>query len=318
MTRQNLCPNPAAKNNTTGYSGSAAIARVTDLPAPCPRATGIRVSGGGYIATPIAVCAPGDVFTVSFYGHNGGSFSESDKTVYVSYTQSAGGDLFPQTFTFALGAIGNVARASFTTAAAPANATGIYLVWDAVGVGYGMTSLLFEKVGALADYADGDSSGWVWDGADGNSTSSESAAVPAEGAVALGLDLAVAATGGRASSALAGVGLDLALSTAGQSPAAGVAALTLGLALDSTGARTSAGEAGVNLALAPSASGARSADGSVAVGLNLAVSAAGVGDLVIARSGHPRVASAIEPSPIASSGPASRILSTTQPQPWEV
>ena len=259
MTRQNLCPNPAAKNDTAGYGGSATFARSTDFPAPCPRSTGVRLSGGGYITTPIAACAPGDVFTVSFYGHNGGAFFEFGKTVYISYTRSAGGDVFPETFSFALGDIGNVVRGSFTTQPAPADATGLYLVWDALGPGYGMTSLLLEKAPALADYADGDTSGWAWDGADGNSTSSELAVLPAEGSAAFLLGLAPAAQGARTS--------------------AGAAALALGLGVDASGARTSAGAAALALGLAPAAAGARASAGASAFALNLALAAHGAGEV---------------------------------------
>jgi hypothetical protein len=236
MTRQNLCPNPAAKNDTAGYNGSSTFARSTDFPAPCPRSTGVRLSAGGYLTTPIAACAPGDVFTVSFYGHNGGAFFEFGKTVFISYTRSAGGDVFPETFSFALGDPDSVVRGSFTTQPAPALATGLYLVWDSLGAGYGMTSVLLEKVPALADYADGDTSGWEWDGADGNSTSSELAVLPAEGSAAFTLDLGLAAQGARTAAGAAGLSLGLGVGADGARGSAGAAALTLSLALATTGA----------------------------------------------------------------------------------
>jgi len=172
MTRQNLIPNPAAKVNATGYSGSAAPARATDFPANMPRQTGVRATGSGFIQTPAAPCAAGDVFTVSFYQHNGSSAFQFTRTVYIAYTRSAGGDTFPETFTTPqLGDIGASNRVSFTTAAAPANATGIYLVWDSLVTGLGMTAVLLEKVSALDAYGDGDVPGWQWDGAAGNSAS---------------------------------------------------------------------------------------------------------------------------------------------------
>lgn len=236
MARQNLAPNPAAKHDTAGYGGSATIGRATDFPVGCPRSTGVRLSSGGYLTTPAAACAPGDVFTVSFYGHNGGAFFEFGKTVYISYTRSAGGDTFPETFNFALGDIGNVVRASFTTQPAPADATGIYLVWDALATGYGMTGLLLEKTGTLQDYADGDTSGWAWDGADGNSTSSELAVLPAEGSAAFTLALDPAAAGARASAGAAALALGLDPAAAGARTSGGSAALRLGLHVAATGA----------------------------------------------------------------------------------
>jgi hypothetical protein len=170
--RQNLCPNPAAKADATGYTGSGTPARATDFPANCPRQTGVRATTSGFIQSPAAPCAPGDVFTVSFYQHNGSAAFQFGRTVYVAYTRSSGGDTFPETFnTGTLGDIGAVARTSFTTAAAPVNATGIYVLWDSLAVGLGMTAVLLEKVSALDAYGDGDVPGWTWDGTAGNSGS---------------------------------------------------------------------------------------------------------------------------------------------------
>lgn len=175
MARRNLCPNPAAKIDTTGWTGSATLARATDFPTPeCPRSTGVRATGSGFIQTPAAACAPGDVFTASFYQHNGSSAFQFARTVFIGYTRSAGGDAFPESYTTAsLGDVGAVARTSFTTAAAPADATGVYVLWDALVAGLGLTAVLLEKVVSLGTYADGDTSGWAWDGADGLSTSTE-------------------------------------------------------------------------------------------------------------------------------------------------
>lgn len=179
MSRHNLCPNPAAKNNATGYLTNGTIARATDFPTPAgPRTTGVRCTANGYIQTPTAACSPGDVFTVSFYQHNGSASFQFNRTTYVAYTRSSGGDTFPETFLSAANNPGDTTRASFTAAAAPALATGIYLLWDSLVPGLGMTGVLLEKVGALDTYADGDTSGWVWDGTNGNSTSSETSTTP--------------------------------------------------------------------------------------------------------------------------------------------
>lgn len=253
MGRRNLCPNPAAKNNTTGYSGTATFGRTADFPTPaCPRATGVRATGAGFIQTPVAACAPGDVFSVSFYGDNQSGSFDFGHTVYVAYTRSAGGDAFPENFVFGIGASGASARASRVAAAAPALATGVYLLWDSLSNGYGMTGVLLEKVGAVDTYADGDTASWTWDGTNGNSTSSE-VTLPSQGSVALGLDLAVAAVGARDSAGAAAIGLDLAVAAAGARDSAGVAALGLDLAVDARGERSSAGVASLGLGLAVSA-----------------------------------------------------------------
>lgn len=177
MTRQNLCPNPALKNNATGYSGTSSPARLTGLTG-LPRTTGAGPAGGGYVQSPNGACAPGDVMTVSFYVKNNTAFVQTGKTCFVSYTRSAGGDVFPESFTYTGGAVGAVSRASFTTAAAPALATNIYLVVDSLVAGFELTAFQYEKVGALDTYFDGDTAGAAWDGTDGNSTSTLGAVVP--------------------------------------------------------------------------------------------------------------------------------------------
>lgn len=98
---------------------------------------------------------------------------------------------------------------------------------------------------------------------------------PSEGSAALGLDLAVAATGARDSAGSAALGLDLALAATGSAPHGGSAALTIDLALAATGARGSAGSAALGIGLAPSGTGARNSAGSSALALKLAVSGAG-------------------------------------------
>ena len=277
--RQNLCTNPAAKNNTTGWAGSGTPVRATDFPTPdCPRSTGVRASTSGFIQTAPAACAPGDVFTVSFYEHNGSAAFQFGRTAYVCYTRSTGGDVFPQTWnTGNLGDIGVVLRTSFTTDPAPADATGIYVLWDSLAVGLGMTGVLLEKVGALDTYADGDTSGWVWDDPlnPGNSSSSEAPAT-AEGTVDLGLDLAVAATGAAPAEGAAGAGIGLAVASQGAARAEGTVALSLGLAVTSTGARESLGAAALGIGLNVVSAGHRASLGASALGLNLAVAARGL------------------------------------------
>jgi hypothetical protein len=98
---------------------------------------------------------------------------------------------------------------------------------------------------------------------------------PAEGSAALGLDLAVAATGARSSSAVAALGLGLAVASSGSISAEGQAAAGLGLAVAASGARPASGTVALSLNLAVSASGVRSASGAAALGLNLTVSASG-------------------------------------------
>lgn len=252
MTRRNLCPNPGAKNNSTGWSGSAAPARVTGL-AGFPVTTGMKSSGSGFITSPTGVCASGDQLVVSLYQQSPTALG--NKTVYAAFTRLAGGDDFSQTFLTNLD--GTVKRTT-ATVTAPALATGVYLLLDAVPTDVVMTAVMFEPGAVDGGYADGDSVGWAWDGADGNSASSEQD-LPAEGAAAFIMDLAVAGSGERASAGVAAFALDLAAVAAGERLSAGVAGLALDLALDVHGARQAAGVAELGLGLTvAAASGANS------------------------------------------------------------
>ena len=172
-TRKNWTPNPACKNDTVGWSGNSTFSRTTTITG-LPRTTGINWTGNGYSQTPRGVCVPDDIFTVSFYIKNKTGIPVAGRTVYVSFTRTSGGDVFPETFTVTPGADGNVVRGSFTTSPAPANADGIYLIIDSLnglGSGFDISSVMYEKVGSLDTYFDGDSLNSVWDGVDGNSTS---------------------------------------------------------------------------------------------------------------------------------------------------
>lgn len=168
MTRHNLCPNPSAKVNATGYSGTASATRVTGLTG-FPRTTGMVAAGTGFIQAPTAACAPGDQIVVSFWTSSTSTLGT--KTIYAAFTRSAGGDDFSQTFTVTADAV--VRRAVFA-ATAPANATGIYLLFDGITTGTNMAAVMYEPGAVDGGYADGDTAGWVWDGTSGNSASSES------------------------------------------------------------------------------------------------------------------------------------------------
>lgn len=171
-TRHNLCPNPACGTDTTGWIAQGSLVRTAAITG-MPVSTGVNVTGNGFVKPPTGVAAPGDVFTVSFYiKNNSGSTISPGKQVFISYTRSVGGDAFPESFnTASLGVDGTVQRASFTTAAAPADTTGIYLTIDQLVVGVEVSAVLYEKVGTLDTYFDGNSTGATWDGATNNSTS---------------------------------------------------------------------------------------------------------------------------------------------------
>jgi hypothetical protein len=173
-TRQNVWPNPSCKNNATGWNSNTTVARTTSI-SGMPRSTGMLLTGNGFIQTPNGACTAGDIVTISFYVKNNSSFSLTGRTVYIAFSRSTGGDDYSQSATLPTVAPGDVVRFSYT-GTAPANATGVFVLVDAVngtsGTGIEFGSIMAEKVaGPVGTYFDGDSTFAVWDGADGNSTS---------------------------------------------------------------------------------------------------------------------------------------------------
>lgn len=98
---------------------------------------------------------------------------------------------------------------------------------------------------------------------------------PAEGQAALGLGLAVAATGATDAEGVAALGAGYAVAASGSSPHGGSVALSLGLAPAAEAERPSLGVAALGLGLGLAATGIRDASGTAALGLGLAVAAAG-------------------------------------------
>jgi hypothetical protein len=137
----------------------------------------------------------------------------------------------------------------------------------------------------------------------------DAAPEPAEGTADVGLGLAVAGTGGRASRAAAALGVGLAVSGAGARDSEGAAGVGLALAVSATGARPARGTVTIDLGLAIAAAGARAARGSAALGLNLAVAASGPvspdgpggGPRLVTVSRAARLTSVTRPSAITTS-----------------
>jgi hypothetical protein len=159
--------NPAAGVDLTGWTGSTCSpARSTGV-AGMPRTTGITSGGSGYFRPPTVACSPGQQFAVSFYMRNDSGVFQFAHTVYISYTTSGHGEVFPETFTTPNVDVGNVARASkvANVALVPADATGIFLIVDTMPAGVTLTAVLFEPVAAVDTYFDGSFPDCTWDGA---------------------------------------------------------------------------------------------------------------------------------------------------------
>lgn len=242
MARQNLCPNPKAKNDAAGWSGTATPARVTGLTG-FPVGTGVKSGGVGFIQSPTGACGPGDELVVSLYQQSPTVLG--NKTVFVAFTRSSGGDDFSQTFTTNLD---TTVRRTTATVTAPADATGVYLLLDGVSADVVMTAVMFEPGTVDGGYADGDTDGWVWDGADGDSTSTEQPVqvIPDGIAVPVGLGTPAVAVGQAA--APGGVVVPVALGQPAVSPAAAAPAglpVAVGLGQPAAGSPLAAVPAGL-------------------------------------------------------------------------
>lgn len=172
MERHNLCPNPACGANITGWTGSATPVRATGITGMLVT-TGANATASGDITTPTGTVAPGDIVTVSFQiKNNTAGTIASGSQVFIGYTRSAGGNTFPESFnTLGLGVAGHVQDVSFTCAAAPALATGIFLVMINLVADIQVSACMYEITGTPGAYFDGSFPSSTWDGAPHNSTS---------------------------------------------------------------------------------------------------------------------------------------------------
>lgn len=169
---RNLAENPAGKNNATGMTGPGTPVRVTGVTG-LSRTTGFRTTVDGYMQIDLGPVTVGQSYGVMFEAKNEGSVFEFGKTVYISYTTSGHGDQFVETPSHQLGAVGNVSRFEYVTngALVPADALRMFLVFDSLHAGTTVTALMLSPDGEIHKYGDGDTTDWVWDGTDGNSSS---------------------------------------------------------------------------------------------------------------------------------------------------
>jgi hypothetical protein len=169
-TRNNASPNPALKNNNTGWGGSSTPTRSTGL-SGLPRTTGAHYSINGFASLPTATVGAGETWTLSCYFQNNTGTNLGTKTVY--FVCKKPGDDFSITTSVALPT--GITRVSIT-AVTLTGTTGLYMLIDSfdasIGAGVEITAVLFEKVSGPPDtYFDGDTASATWDGADGNSPS---------------------------------------------------------------------------------------------------------------------------------------------------
>lgn len=179
MPRRNLCPNPAlgapGVPDDTGWSpGDGAGSAVTV--SGFDRANAYRVTSGSFCKTPRSAVTVGQAYTVSLYGR---SLTAADDTVQFvlqwlrsddSVISSVGG-VVPGGFP----AAGTIIRCA-ATGTAPATAARCEAVLFDYNAGFSsieLTMCLVEETATLDTYADGATTGWVWDATPGTSTSAE-------------------------------------------------------------------------------------------------------------------------------------------------
>lgn len=189
--RHNLCTNPAAKNNVTGWGGGSTPAQQDVTGLGFDRTTAARYTSGTYCSTATGTVSPATEYTLSVYLRPA---SNSSGTLYIEWTRSSGGPTYTSTaYTATAGAVTRVS----ITGTSPALAIAAGIVLDGVNYAFNttdVTMVLVEQAGTLDTYFDGDSDGASWDGADGSSASTLSAAVVGTVAAPLG-GLTLAAAG---------------------------------------------------------------------------------------------------------------------------
>lgn len=179
MPRQNLCTNPKAQNDVTGFqqSGADAPAQATGLSGFPSDTTAAQWTTGTYQTTSTGAAAEGDTVIVSFYARSVTS-AQSNKDLYINWILASGSSQ-PTSVKVSLAA-NTVTRVSIS-ATAPANTVAAGALIDGMNASLStiqFSDVLIEAGSTLNDYADGDTSGWAWDGTTGSSSSSESAVTP--------------------------------------------------------------------------------------------------------------------------------------------
>lgn len=176
MPRHNGCPNPALGVDTTGWGGGSTPTRTAVTGFARPWAA--RYSPpGSFQETPKSAVTAGQTYTLSLDARVTTAFATSHINTYIGWYTFGGGAITFDTLALpdlAAGVVTHLER----TGTAPATAAFVDLIFDGVGGDFiDYTDFLVEEGGSSQPYADGDTPGWVWDGAAGLSPSSESPAV---------------------------------------------------------------------------------------------------------------------------------------------
>ncbi|MHA6626878.1 hypothetical protein ACU61A_15695 [Pseudonocardia sichuanensis] len=170
--RRNLAPNPALKNDASGWSGPSGWARSTSVGAQLPRPTGFEGAVAGDIVTPRAAVTAGQryVWSISVRATSGTVVGE----LLVNYYAEVDGGSFignsGSTVEFTV-PVGEAVRLAVGPYRVPSGARAGYLKINDIAGDAEVTAYQVEHEDTAAGYFDGDSMGASWDGTPGASSS---------------------------------------------------------------------------------------------------------------------------------------------------
>lgn len=167
-TRVNWCPNPAAKNNASGWAGPSGYGRVTSVTSMV-RTTGVAQGSVGLLVGPKGECEAGKTYTYSAYVK--GTSGASSGWVYLDWYTDGGRYISSTPWNEWSVTNGGVTRINTGPQKAPNRAMyGVIVIAQNSPV-ITATGLLYEEATTVGTYFDGDTSGATWTGANGNSVS---------------------------------------------------------------------------------------------------------------------------------------------------
>lgn len=170
-TRVNLCSNPSLKNDATGWFGPTtptAWARITTSTG-LPRTTAFAGTSAGNLSPARGNCTPGLTYRLSGYVKNTSAITQNFIVNVGWFT--AGAFTSSSTNVPVTLAAGAITRVDTGAVVAPPGVDQMLLNFTSLDGAGEITGLLYEQTSALLPFFDGDSTNAVWNGTNGNSTS---------------------------------------------------------------------------------------------------------------------------------------------------
>lgn len=199
--RHNRMLRPAVKNSSTGWSGPSGWARITTAHASLPRSTAFAGSTVGDVSCGRWTVTAGEQFVCSISIRHTAAMSGNTNVDWYSggvYLSTSAGA------TIVAGA-GTTARYSTPVVTAPATADEGVITVNGIDGATEITAGLAEPTTTLGEsFFDGDTTGAVWDGTNGSSTSTLTVSTPVVATVDFGA-VTIAATGTRTSTGSAAI-----------------------------------------------------------------------------------------------------------------